>query len=108
MIPLIIDPRRTLRRTSTRLAGGDIAVGELEPAHAWPREDLAQHDRVEAAWTRALDLDAHGGRDRFVRAVVGADARPRDDVVVTAGYYFNGWGVADPPIVGGVGRRNPR
>ena len=31
-----------------------------------------------------------------MRAVVGADARPRDDVVVTAEYYFNGWGVTDP------------
>ena len=50
----------------------------------------------EAAWTRALDLDARGNRDDFVRAVVGADARPRDDVVVTAEYYFNGWGVTDP------------
>lgn len=50
----------------------------------------------EAAWTRSLDRDARGDRDSFVRAVVGGEMRPSDDVVLGAEYHFNGWGAADP------------
>ncbi len=49
----------------------------------------------EAAWTAAFDLDAAGKRERFLRAVVGADVR-FGDVVLTGEYYFNGWGAKDP------------
>ena len=50
----------------------------------------------EAAWTVALDRDDQARRDQFLRAVAGADARPTDDVVLSAEYYENGWGAADP------------
>jgi hypothetical protein len=50
----------------------------------------------EAAWTIALDRDADGQREDFVRAVVGGDVRPVDELAITAEYYFNGWGAADP------------
>lgn len=50
----------------------------------------------EAAWTRALDRDDDGHRDQFVRAVVGAEARPKDSLVLGAEYYYNGWGATDP------------
>src|SRR5205085_545548 len=41
----------------------------------------------EAAYTVALDDD-----ERFLRAVVGAEWKPRDKLVLVAEYYFNGWG----------------
>ena len=47
---------------------------------------------TEAAWTSALDRNEDGERDRFVRAVAGADVRPTDELVLTGEYYFNGWG----------------
>lgn len=42
---------------------------------------------AEAAYTRALDDD-----ERFVRAVAGAELRPRDKLVLIGEYYYNGWG----------------
>lgn len=50
----------------------------------------------EAAWTRALDRDDQGHRDSFVRAVIGAEARPQESLVLLAEYHFNGWGAGDP------------
>ncbi|MBI5508673.1 MAG: hypothetical protein HY903_07960 [Deltaproteobacteria bacterium] len=51
---------------------------------------------AELAWTRALDRDELGRRDEFLRGVVGLDARPAEALVLTAEYYFNGWGARDP------------
>jgi len=62
------------------VAGLDV-TGDVGPAGV----------HAEAAWTTSLDQD-----ERFVRAVAGADLRPRDDLVVSGEYYFNGWGAADP------------
>jgi hypothetical protein len=65
--------------------GLDI-TGDLGP--------LGVHGEIAAAV--GLDRGAQGGRDRFVRAVVGADARPLESLVLTGEYYFNGWGASDP------------
>jgi hypothetical protein len=49
----------------------------------------------EVAWLRALDRNATGQRDEFVRAVAGVDWRPTASLVLTGEYYFNGWGASD-------------
>ncbi len=64
---------------------GFDAAGDMGP--------LGVH--AEAAWTRALDA-AGGSRDDFVRAVAGADWHPAEALVLTAEYYFNGWGASRP------------
>jgi len=46
---------------------------------------------TEAAYTVALDTD-----ERFVRAVVGAELRPTDELVLIGEYYYNGFGARDP------------
>ena len=51
---------------------------------------------AEAAWTAALDRNDQARRDEFLRAVTGVDVRPANDLVLSAEYYFNGWGAADP------------
>ena len=45
----------------------------------------------ELAWTTTLDAE-----ERFLRAVGGFDVRPIEELVLTAEYYFNGWGAHDP------------
>lgn len=42
---------------------------------------------AEAAYTYALDDD-----ERFVRAVAGAELRPKDRLVLVGEYHYNGWG----------------
>lgn len=49
----------------------------------------------EAAWTSAFDRNPGKAPERFLRAVVGADLRPLDDLVLTGEYYYNGWGASD-------------
>src|SRR5678815_3122379 len=44
-------------------------------------------DSGEAAYTYALDND-----ERFLRAVVGAEVRPQQKLVIVAEYYYNGFG----------------
>lgn len=49
----------------------------------------------EAAWTSAFDRHPGEAPERFLRAVVGADVRPLDDLVLTGEYYYNGYGATD-------------
>lgn len=60
----------------------------------------------EIAATSALDVGTNGKHERYVRAVVGADIRPRESLVLTGEYYFNGFGAKDPLGYLGVLRSN--
>ncbi len=50
----------------------------------------------EIAETVAVERGSDLQRERFLRFVVGADVRPRESLVLTGEYYFNGWGAKDP------------
>jgi hypothetical protein len=74
----------------TDLVLGADTAGDLGP--------IGVH--AEAAYTRGLpnhdpqrSVEAH---DRFVRAVAGVDWRPASKWLLSAEYYFNGFGAADP------------
>jgi hypothetical protein len=89
-------------RAQVNVAGFDV----VPSAAKYVRDTVAGLDltgdagpagvHAEAAWTRALDVDARGRRDNFVRAVAGAEGRPLDALVILGEYYFNGWGAKRP------------
>jgi hypothetical protein len=89
-------------RTQFNLGGFDIAssVAKYVRDAVFGLESTGDIGPVgvhgELAATVGLDHMPQAEPDRFLRAVVGADVRPLDDLVLTGEYYFNGWGATDP------------
>jgi hypothetical protein len=75
--------------------GGDLA-GDVGPLGLHAEAAYTQPVAGAAVAGPRADAEEEAGEGGFLRAVAGVSARPLESWIVSAEYYFNGFGTTDP------------